>query len=71
MARDPNTANPDPPSTGCGTGCLVGVLAAIVTPQQGADYRVGFAKQMRESSDRVLQGGKVPNLEYRASKASA
>jgi len=35
------------------------------------DYRVGFAKQVRESSDRVLQGSKVPNFEYRASKASA
>jgi hypothetical protein len=34
------------------------------------DYRVGFAKQVRDSSDRVLQENEVPSLEYRASKAS-
>jgi hypothetical protein len=34
------------------------------------DYRVGFAMQVRESSDRVVKGT-VPNLEYRASKTSA
>jgi hypothetical protein len=35
------------------------------------DYRVGFAKTVRASSDRVLQGSKEPTLEYRANKVSA
>ena len=34
-------------------------------------YRVGFAKTVRESSDRVLQEIRVPKLGYRANKVSA
>jgi hypothetical protein len=35
------------------------------------DYRAGFAKQVRDSADRVLQRNKAPILEYRAGKMSA
>ena len=35
------------------------------------DYRVGFAKTVRDSSDRALQEIRPSKLEYRAKKASA
>lgn len=35
------------------------------------DYRVGFAKTVRESSDRVLQQDRVPKIGHRANKTAA
>jgi hypothetical protein len=35
------------------------------------DYRVGFARQVRDGSDRMLQKNEVPSIEYRAKKALA